>query len=78
MGWLRRALHGLTGGTVVEPYVAYGFPNQKSVRELIYSERATVDGAALIAAERGYGKINKQRIPLTDNHIVEEHLGKYG
>lgn len=50
--------------TIVEPYIAYGYPNLKSVRELIY--------------KRGYGKINKQRIPLTDNAIVEESLGKYG
>ncbi|KAF2019568.1 60s ribosomal protein-like protein l7 [Aaosphaeria arxii CBS 175.79] len=49
---------------IVEPYIAYGYPNQKSVRELIY--------------KRGYGKVNKQRIPLTDNEIVEENLGKYG
>src|SRR5690606_34578554 len=31
---------------LVEPYVAYGYPNLKSVRELIY--------------KRGYGKVNKQ------------------
>jgi len=49
---------------IVEPYVAYGYPNLKTVRELIY--------------KRGYGKIDKQRIPLTDNSIIEEHLGKYG
>ncbi|PSN67476.1 60s ribosomal protein-like protein l7 [Corynespora cassiicola Philippines] len=49
---------------IVEPYVAYGYPNQKSVRELIY--------------KRGYGKVDKQRLPLTDNEIIEEHLGKYG
>lgn len=49
---------------IVEPFVAYGYPNLKSVRELIY--------------KRGYGKINKQRIPLTDNELIEEHLGKYG
>ncbi|KAF2086686.1 60S ribosomal protein L7 [Saccharata proteae CBS 121410] len=49
---------------IVEPFVAYGYPNLKSVRELIY--------------KRGYGKINKQRIPLTDNAIIEEHLGKLG
>lgn len=69
----------------VEPYVTYGYafshliilevqmiffyisvkhlnvfryPNLKSVRELIY--------------KRGYGKLNKQRIPLTDNSIVEQ------
>jgi len=49
---------------IVEPYIAYGFPNVKSVRDLIY--------------KRGYGKINKQRIPLTDNQIIEENLGKFG
>ncbi|CAN6573801.1 hypothetical protein ACFX13_046938 [Malus domestica] len=48
----------------VEPYVTYGYPNLKSVKELIY--------------KRGYGKLNKQRIALTDNAIVEEALGKYG
>ncbi|KAJ8124807.1 hypothetical protein O1611_g8833 [Lasiodiplodia mahajangana] len=49
---------------IVEPWVAYGYPNLKSVKELIY--------------KRGYGKVNKQRIPLTDNAIIEENLGKYG
>ncbi|KAI0165923.1 60S ribosomal protein L7 [Xylariaceae sp. FL1272] len=49
---------------IVEPWVAYGYPNLKSVKELIY--------------KRGYGKVNKQRIPLTDNSIIEENLGKYG
>ncbi|KAF2852806.1 60s ribosomal protein-like protein l7 [Plenodomus tracheiphilus IPT5] len=49
---------------IVEPFVAYGYPNQKSVRELIY--------------KRGYGKVDKQRFPLTDNEIIEENLGKYG
>lgn len=31
-----------------------------------------------VNAERGYGKVDKQRIPLTDNEIVEQNLGKYG
>ncbi|KAI3702592.1 hypothetical protein L6452_28338 [Arctium lappa] len=48
----------------VEPYVTYGYPNLKSVKELIY--------------KRGYGKLNRQRIPLTDNSIVEQGLGKHG
>jgi len=48
----------------VEPYVTYGYPNMKSVKELIY--------------KRGFGKVNKQRIPLTDNSIIEQTLGKYG
>lgn len=38
-------------------------PNLKSIRELIY--------------KRGYGKVDKQRIPLTNNAIIEEKLGKY-
>jgi large subunit ribosomal protein L7e len=49
---------------VVEPWIAYGYPNLKTVRELIY--------------KRGYGKIDKQRIALTDNAIIEGSLGKYG
>ncbi|CAI0462661.1 unnamed protein product [Linum tenue] len=49
----------------VEPYVTYGYPNLKSVKELIY--------------KRGFGKLDKQRIPLTDNAIVEQQgLGKFG
>ncbi|KAK4269576.1 hypothetical protein QN277_022715 [Acacia crassicarpa] len=48
----------------VEPYVTYGYPNLKSVRELIY--------------KRGHGKIDRQRIPLTDNSVIEQALGKYG
>jgi len=48
----------------VEPYVAFGYPNLKSVRELIY--------------KRGFAKINNNRIPLTDNKLIEEHLGKHG
>ncbi|RAH72020.1 60S ribosomal protein uL30 [Aspergillus aculeatinus CBS 121060] len=50
--------------TIINPYIAYGYPNLKSIRELVY--------------KRGYGKVNKERIALTDNQIIEEHLGKYG
>lgn len=48
---------------LVEPYITYGEPNLKSIRELIY--------------KRGYGKVNKQRIPIATNAIIEEKLGKY-
>jgi len=48
----------------VEPYLAYGYPNLKSVRDLIY--------------KRGFAKVNKQRIPITDNSIVAGQLGQYG
>ncbi|KAF1956969.1 60s ribosomal protein-like protein l7 [Byssothecium circinans] len=49
---------------IVEPFVAYGYPNHKTVRELIY--------------KRGYGKVNKQRIPISDNEIIEANLGQFG
>jgi len=49
---------------LVEPFLAYGYPNLKTVSDLIY--------------KRGFGKINKQRIPLTDNIIIAKSLGKYG
>ncbi|THG98977.1 hypothetical protein EW026_g3302 [Hermanssonia centrifuga] len=48
---------------LVEPYVTYGEPNLKTVRELIY--------------KRGYGKVDKQRIPLANNQVIEEALGKF-
>merc|ERR1719230_866576 len=50
--------------TRVEPYLSYGYPSLKSVRDLVY--------------KRGFGKINKQRIPLNDNAVVEKGLGKFG
>jgi len=49
---------------VVEPYVAYGYPNLKSVKDLIY--------------KRGFLKIRHARIPLTDNHQIEAQVGVYG
>jgi len=48
----------------VEPYVTFGYPTRKTVSDLVY--------------KRGYGKVNKQRIPLTTNEIVEKVLGKHG
>jgi len=53
----------LTMLKLVEPYVAYGYPNLKTVKELVY--------------KRGFGKIDKQRIAITDNSIVEKQLGKF-
>ncbi|BDA49494.1 60S ribosomal protein L7 [Coccomyxa sp. Obi] len=47
----------------VEPYITWGYPNLKTVKELIY--------------KRGYGKVNKSRIPLTDNSVIEQVLGKH-
>lgn len=49
---------------LVEPYVAYGYPSLSTTRQLIY--------------KRGYAKVNKQRIPISENSIIEQELGKYG
>jgi len=49
---------------LVQPYVTYGYPSLKTVRELIY--------------KRGFGKVNKQRIPLSDNEIITKNLGEHG
>ena len=48
---------------IVEPYVTWGFPNLKSVQELIL--------------KRGQAKVkNKvETIPLTDNTVIEKHHG---
>ena len=42
----------------------YRYPTQETIRKLVY--------------KRGYAKLNKQRIPLTSNLIVEKGLAKYG
>ena len=47
----------------VEPYVVYGYPNRKTISDLIY--------------KRGFAKINHARIPLSDNMIIEQSLGKF-
>lgn len=50
-----------------------------SVSSSIVSNTSQVGGTKLIRdTERGYGKVDKQRLPLTDNEIIEENLGKYG
>jgi large subunit ribosomal protein L7e len=46
---------------LVEPFIAYGTPNLKSVRELVY--------------KRGFGKVNGQRVPLSSNAVVQEVVG---
>ncbi|KAK7802128.1 hypothetical protein U0070_008766 [Myodes glareolus] len=48
----------------VEPYVTWGFPNLKSVWELIL--------------KRGQAKVNNKTVPLTDNTMIDENLGRFG
>jgi len=59
---MNKAIHNML--LLVEPYITYGPPNLKSVRELIY--------------KRGYGKAGRARIALHDNSIVANGLGQYG
>eukprot|EP01112_Ceratiomyxa_fruticulosa_P014937 TRINITY_DN4338_c0_g1_i2.p1 TRINITY_DN4338_c0_g1~~TRINITY_DN4338_c0_g1_i2.p1 ORF type:complete len:284 (-),score=73.66 TRINITY_DN4338_c0_g1_i2:96-947(-) len=49
---------------LVEPYVTYGYPSLKTVRDLIY--------------KRGFAKVNGSRIPIHDNDVIQKNLGKYG
>jgi 60S ribosomal protein uL30 len=49
---------------MVEPYITYGPPTIKSVSDLMY--------------KRGHGRVNKQRIPLANNAVIQETLGKHG
>jgi 60S ribosomal protein uL30 len=53
----------LTMLRLVEPYITYGEPNLKTVRELVY--------------KRGFGKVERQRIALSDNGLVQRALGQY-
>merc|ERR1712071_45379 len=48
---------------LVEPYSTWGYPNLKSVRELIY--------------KRGFGKVQGMRKPLNNNEVIEKCLGKF-
>ena len=48
----------------VEPYVTFGYPSRKTISDLVY--------------KRGFGKVNRQRLPLTSNAVVEQTLGNLG
>merc|ERR1712159_376979 len=48
---------------LVENYVTYGEPTNKTISDLIY--------------KRGFGRVNKQRIPLTCNKIIQNSLEKH-
>nr|ALS04072.1 60S ribosomal protein L7 [Acartia pacifica]ALS04073.1 60S ribosomal protein L7 [Acartia pacifica] len=48
---------------ICEPYVTWGTPNLKSIRELVY--------------KRGFVKVQGNRTPISSNEIIEKALGKY-
>ena len=55
-------VHAGGGGLRLCFILPHRFPNLKSVRELIL--------------KRGQAKVKNKIIPLTDNTVIEEHLGE--
>lgn len=49
---------------LVEPFIAYGYPNLKTVKELMY--------------KRGFGKVSGSRVPISANTVVSAELAKFG
>jgi len=49
---------------MVEPFITYGYPSRQNIHKIVY--------------KRGHGKVDRRRIPLTDNSIVEGVLGEFG
>ncbi len=49
---------------IIEPFVTFGYPSRTTIKNLVY--------------KRGYGKVNRSRIPLTDNSIIAKELGQHG
>merc|ERR1712051_1024496 len=49
---------------ICEPYITWGTPNIKSIKEMIY--------------KRGFIKVDGKRTPITSNALVEETLGRHG
>jgi len=47
---------------ICEPYITWGYPNLKTVRDLIY--------------KRGFAKVDYRRTPLSSNAIIEKRLGR--
>ena len=48
----------------IEPHVTFGYPTRDTISRLIY--------------KRGYGKVNRNRLPLSDNEIIASELSKHG
>jgi large subunit ribosomal protein L7e len=48
----------------IQPYIIAGYPNLKTTKMLLL--------------KRGYAKVAGERVPIQDNQIIENALGKYG
>merc|ERR1719219_1724002 len=49
---------------ICDPFIAWGYPTQKTIKNMIY--------------KRGAVKINGQRIKISDNDVVEKSMGNLG
>mmetsp|Transcript_16297 Transcript_16297/g.21611 ORF Transcript_16297/g.21611 Transcript_16297/m.21611 type:complete len:240 (-) Transcript_16297:536-1255(-) len=49
---------------LIEPYVTYGYPSKSTVEKLIW--------------KRGFACLNKQRIPIAENSVVQKGLSSVG
>jgi len=47
---------------LIEPFVTYGYPSRETIKKLIY--------------KRGFAKLNKQRIPISENEVIADGLGE--
>jgi len=52
----------LTNLAKAESHVMYGYPSLKTVRDLVH--------------KRGFARVNRERVPITDNKLVEDELGE--
>jgi len=48
---------------LVEPYIAYGYPNLKTVKQLVY--------------KRGFAKLKGQRVAIDSNFVISNAMKKY-
>jgi large subunit ribosomal protein L7e len=48
----------------VEPYIAWGYASESTIRTLVY--------------KRGFGCVERTRTAIRDNALIEQHLGKVG
>merc|ERR1711935_345127 len=49
---------------LIEPYVTYGIPTRATIEKLVY--------------KRGFGKVNKCRIPIAENTVIQDGLSAHG
>jgi hypothetical protein len=71
----------------LQSYITFGEPNLKSVRELVYkrgfakvlTHTHTIHTPTHTHTHTARAsQVNKQRLPLTDNKLVEDSLGSFG